>query len=84
MTPLKNNSNSPNSYRPSHSMMDLHLPQEHPTMDISVQEPSKMLFVGMQVKLDIMFQEDLGGIVMDYLSNMKLIKLLELRTNDKF
>jgi len=80
---LKNNFNLLNSYHHSHSMMDLPLQQEHLIMDIFVQELSKMLFVGMQVKLDIMYQEDLDGIVMDYQFNIKLIKLLRLKIKDR-
>jgi hypothetical protein len=36
----------------------------------------RILFVDMPVKQDIMFKEDLGGIVMVFQLNMKLIKNL--------
>lgn len=44
----------------------------------------KTSYVDMQLKLDIMFLEDLVGIVMDYQLNTKSINNLKLQIKDKF
>ena len=65
-------------------MMVLPLLLANRIMGTSVQELSRMLYVGMLHKLAIMYPEDLVGIAMDSQLNMKLIRPLELPTKDKF
>ena len=72
--PSKNNSNSPKTYHPLLSTMDLLSQQEPLITDISAQEPLKMWFADTQVKQVTLFLEGSAGIAMDYQSNTKSIK----------
>jgi len=79
--------NNYNSLKISHlilSMMDHLLQPVHLIMGISLQGPSRMLFVDMLYKLAITFPEDSVGIVTDFQLNMKLIRILKSLIKDKF
>lgn len=58
-------------------MMDPLLLPDYPIMVTFWLEPLKILPVDMPVRQDIMFKEDLVGIVMDYLLSTKLTKSWE-------
>lgn len=82
--PSNSSSKRPNICHHILSTMVRHSPLGLLTTDTLQQELSRMLSVGMQLKPDTLFLEDLDGIVMDYLLNTKLIKNLKSLTKRKF
>lgn len=64
-------------------MMDPHLLLDSHIMEIFLLEPSRMLFVDMLLRLDIMSKENGAGIVMVSQSNSKSISNITLKVEMK-